>query len=32
MYWFMSDDNIKFYADDKNVSDYPDLKDWKKNN
>ena len=26
MYWFMSDDNIKFYADDKNVSDIQILK------
>ena len=29
MYWFMSKDNIKFYADDKNVSDYPQLDGWK---
>ena len=31
MYWFMNDDNIVFYADDKNISDYADLKSngWK---
>ena len=26
MYWFMYKDNIKFYADDKNISDYDELK------
>ena len=26
MYWFMYKDNIKFYADDKNVADYDELK------
>lgn len=26
MYWFMYKNNIKFYADDKNVSDYDELK------
>ena len=26
MYWFMADDAIKFYADDKNVADYAELK------